>query len=139
MIVGTKISVRKFVALNLAIHLLAIVVLFGVDLAFGAISPIGALIVASVLFSTNGTAIAVAVFTITRSESKAVKAATIVSCRRAGYLYGTFAGGILGAHFWGTQGAIAVAAASFILGWYSGTRLGRFLWARIALIPAPVT
>jgi hypothetical protein len=123
---------RKFITWILVIHFLLAGILFGVTIVVQAIPPQAGLIVASLLFLTIApTTIIVAALQSSRSNWTNGLAATRVACRRAGYIYGAFSGGILGAHYWGNTGAIALGFALFLVGLYFGNQIGAFAWARI--------
>jgi LytS/YehU family sensor histidine kinase len=106
--------------------------MLGVLLWADEISLQDSLIVAVTIFSLlASTSTLVGVWWAKRSNWRDGLITTRVACRRAGYLYGTFIGVILGTHYWGSVGAAALGIAFFIVGRYVGNQIGSFVWARI--------
>jgi len=69
------------------------------------------------------------------SDPKLGPVAFTTACRRAGYIFGAFTGAIVGSHYWGTRGAVAVGIALFATGWILGNQIGALLKTRLWLDP----
>ena len=125
---------RKFIVWILTIHSLFATVMFGILIWVQAIPLKAGSIVGALLFIFSApTTTLVALWLAKRSNWRDGLVTTRVACRRAGYIYGAFAGAILGAHYWGNTGAIALGLALFFAGWFGGSQIGVFVWARIKL------
>ncbi|OFW63309.1 MAG: hypothetical protein A2Y74_06135 [Actinobacteria bacterium RBG_13_63_9] len=127
---------RSFVLPILATHLLFVAIAFAIPFLAGAFPLKATLIIASLLYVfTAPTTVVVTLGMARLSHSHFGPIPFKVACRRGGYIYGVFAGSILGSHYWGTPGAIAAALAFFGGGWLLGNKVGAILWARLQTDP----
>ena len=125
-------SLVGFIALILAVHLLVASLAFGVVALVGALPLRAAFIVGAILFASGGPVTALVTGSLARGcQWDQGLISTQVACSRAGYIYGAFAGAIIGSHFGKLPGGIAGGLALFLLGRLAGNRLGGILWARL--------
>ena len=127
---------RKLIVPILAIHLVLAAVSFA-TLALTKSLPVkSALIVAVLLFLVIAPVSAAVTLLMARLPDPRLPEAVVrTACRRPGYLFGAFTGAILGVHYWGTPGAIAMGLGLLAAGWLLGDRIGAFFWAQLQRQP----
>jgi len=128
----SRVTKRTLILVIILVHLVVGALAFGLPAIIGAIPPVPALIVGGLLFLFKAPTSAIVISVVTKpSNWQDGLVAMKVTCRRAGYLNGAFAGAMIGAHYWGNLGAILVGGALFLAGMYLGILAGPLLWKRL--------
>ncbi len=123
---------RKLIIWIIAINAVFAAILFGIPVLLQAITPKAGLIITLITFMFSTPTFVITVVLLKKyTDIASCLVVMRVACRRASYIYGAFTGMIIGAHFWGSVGAVILGLILFFIGFFGGSRLGIFVWNRL--------